>query len=95
MRGHIIEKCSSPIGDGMMAAGFKDTKGKPIKNAQEWETACKKLQECNITISSQTGKHTYSAWLQEEMKKREAGGNMGKGMEPETGTEPGRNGVSG
>jgi hypothetical protein len=29
------------------------------------------------------------------MKKREAGGNMGKGMEPETGTEPGRNGVSG
>ena len=79
----------------MMAAGFKDTKGKPIKNAQEWEKACKKLQECKITISSQTGKHTYSAWLQEEMKKREAGGNMGKGMEPETGTEPGRNGVSG
>jgi ribonuclease HI len=65
--------------DDMMAAGFKDTKGKPIKNAQEWEAACKKLQECKITISSQTGKHTYSAWLQEEMKKREAGGDMGKG----------------
>ena len=81
--------------DDMMAAGFKDTKGKPIKNAQEWEKACKKLQECKITISSQTGKHTYSAWLQEEMKKREAGGDMGEGMEPETGTEPGRNGVSG
>lgn len=29
--------------DDMMAAGFKDTKGKPIKNAQEWEAACKKL----------------------------------------------------
>lgn len=42
--------------DDMMAAGFKDTKGKPIKNAQEWEKACKKLQECKITISSQTGK---------------------------------------
>mgnify|MGYP000013638172 FL=1 len=71
--------------DDMMAAGFKDTKGKLIKNAQE----------CKITISSQAGKHTYSAWLQEEMKKREAGGNMGEGMESETGTEPGRYGVSG
>lgn len=48
-----------------------------------------------MDIESADKKHTYSAWLQEEMKKREAGGDMGEGMEPETGTEPGRNGVSG
>ena len=34
-----------------------------------------------------TRKHTYSVWMQEEMKKD--GGDMGKGMEPETRTEPG------
>ena len=79
--------------DEMAAADFKDTKGKPIKNAQEWESICRKIKERGIVISSHPGKHTYSVWMQEEMRKD--GGDMGKGMESETGTEPGRNGVSG
>ena len=32
--------------DEMAAADFKDTKGKPIKNAQEWESICRKVSEC-------------------------------------------------
>ena len=73
--------------DEMAATDFKDTKGKPIKNAKEWESICRKIKECSIVISSHSGKHTYSVWMQEEMKKD--GGDMGKGMEPETRTEPG------
>ena len=30
--------------DEMAAADFKDTKGKPIKNAQEWESICRKIK---------------------------------------------------
>ena len=74
----------------MAAADFKDTKGKPIKNAQEWENICRKIKECGIVISSQPGKHAYSVWMQEEMRKDGGdGGNMGKRLEPETRTEPG------
>lgn len=73
--------------DEMAAAGFKDTKGKQIKNAKEWEDICRKLKECRITISSHPGKHTYSVWMQEKMRKD--GGDMGKGLEPETRTGSG------
>lgn len=73
--------------DEMAAADFKDTKGKPIKNAQEWESICRKIKERGIVISSQPGKHAYSVWMQEEMRKD--GGDMRKGLEPETRTEPG------
>ena len=57
--------------DEMAATDFKDTKGKPIKNAKEWESICRKIKECSIVISSHSGKHTYSVWMQEEMKKIE------------------------
>lgn len=42
--------------DDMMAAGFKDTKGKPIKNAQEWETVTEAagVQDHNILADWET-----------------------------------------
>lgn len=81
--------------DDMMAAGFKDTKRKTDKECPGVGDSLQEAAGVQYTISSQTGKSYIFSMVQEERRKREAGGNMGKGMEPETGTEPGRNGVSG
>lgn len=69
--------------DEMAATDFKDTKGKPIKNAKEWESICRKIKECSIVISSHSGKHTYSVWMQEEMKKMEEIWGKGWSLRPE------------
>lgn len=57
----------------MEAAGYKDTKGKQIRNAEEWGDLYKKISKYEFEITSATGKHEYSEWLQEEMKKYEVG----------------------
>lgn len=83
----------------LAGSGWKDTKGEPIRNAEEWKrvyAAVHALPDVH-QLSEKTEKHSYSGWLQEEMEKRkdECRRIMGQRLEPETGTEPGRNGVSG
>lgn len=83
----------------LAGSGWKDTKGEPIRNAEEWKrvyAAVHALPDAH-QLSEKTEKHSYSGWLQEEMEKRkdECRRTMGQRLEPETRTEPGRNGVSG
>lgn len=54
----------------LVAVGYKDTKGKEIKNADEWKKIYKKISELQLAVSSSAGSHSYSQWLQEEMMKR-------------------------
>ncbi len=51
--------------------GFRNTKGDRIKNGDDWEQLAKQIKIHTITI--EPGRHTYSAWLQSEMKKAERG----------------------
>ena len=53
------------------ASGFLDTKGNPIKNANQWKDLHKKITKCGITITTKAGKHTYSQWMLEQMKEKE------------------------
>ena len=46
-------------------------------------------------ISAKTEKHSYSAWLREEMKHRECGRILGQGLEPAPGARQINNGMSG
>lgn len=51
-------------------ADFKNKKGEPVANAEEW------MQVWQITkkqfITAEPGRHAYSEWIREEMRKREA-----------------------
>lgn len=83
----------------LSGSGWKDSKGELIKNAEEWQRvylATHALPDAH-ELTGRSGKHSYSGWLQEEMKKRndECGRTMGKRLEPETGTGPKDNGVPG
>ena len=49
---------------------FKDTKGKDIKNADEWKKVYEVINRLKLKVSSLAGVHSYSQWLQEEMIKR-------------------------
>ena len=59
----------------MAAKGWKDTKGKLIKNSKEWEQVYDLIHALpeQHEMSARTGKHSYSAWMQEEMKKWNCG----------------------
>ena len=63
----------------MAGSGWLDTKGKPDPHK----------------ISAKTEKHSYSAWLREEMKHRECGRILGQGLEPAPRTGHINNGMSG
>ena len=83
----------------LAGSGWKDTKGELIRNAEEWKrvyAAVHVLPDAHH-LTGKTEKHSYSGWLQEEMEKRkdECKRTMGQRLEPETRTEPGRNGISG
>lgn len=47
--------------------GFRNTRGEPIKYQQEWEQLAEKVKDHKITIAP--GRHEYSVWLQDEMKR--------------------------
>ena len=53
----------------LAAADFKDTKEKDIKNAEEWRKVYEPIARFKLEVSSLTGSHSYSQWLQEEMMK--------------------------
>ena len=80
-------------------SGWKDTKGEPIRNAEEWKrvyAAAHALPDAHH-LTGKTEKHSYSGWLQEEMEKRkdECRRTMGQRLEPETGTGSKNNGMPG
>ena len=54
----------------LAADAFKDTKGKDIKNADEWKRVYEVINRLKLKVSSLAGEHSYSQWLQEEMIKR-------------------------
>ena len=54
----------------LAADAFKDTKGKDIKNADEWKKVYDVINRLKLKVSSLAGVHSYSQWLQEEMIKR-------------------------
>lgn len=49
-------------------SGFQDSKGKPIKNKEEW-TKIAKLTE-DHEILTVCGEHEYTKWLSKEMRRR-------------------------
>lgn len=50
----------------LMAAGFKDAQGEPIKNQDQWIEIYSKAKEHIITAS--TEKHSYSGWMKRRME---------------------------
>ena len=81
----------------MAGSGWLDTKGKPIANREEWRRLFKAINQLPDPhkISAKTEKHSYSAWLREEMKHRECGRILGQGLEPAPRTGHINNGMSG
>ena len=81
----------------MAGSGYLDTKKHPIKNATEWEQIYRLVHAFpdSHEIAARSEKHSYSTWMQEEMKRRECDRTMGTGMEPATGTGPKDNGIPG
>jgi len=81
----------------MAGSGWLDTKGKPIANREEWCRLFKAINQLPDPheITAKTEKHSYSAWLREEMKHRECGRILGQGLEPAPGTGHINNGMSG
>ena len=81
----------------MAASGWIDTKKQPIKNQEEWK------QIYNLAhafpepheIAARSEKHSYSTWMQEEMRKNECRRIMGERVEPAPGAETGVNGIPG
>lgn len=78
-------------------SGWKDSKGTSIKNAEEWEkiyTAVHSLPDTH-RLTAKSGKHSYSEWLAEEMKKRDTGRIMGQSLESKARARPENNAMSG
>ena len=65
----------------LAADAFKDTKGKDIKNADEWKKVYEVINRLKLKVSSLAGVHSYSQWLQEEVIKRGNERIVGKRME--------------
>lgn len=53
----------------MEEAGFKDSKGKDIRNVDMWKKVCEEAEK-HSEISVKLGKHEYSTWLLDAMRKR-------------------------
>ena len=81
----------------MAGEGWRDSKSEPIKNAVEWEQIYRLIHAFPDPhkMTARFEKHSYSTWMQEEMKKNECGRIMGQGLESETGPESNDDGVSG
>lgn len=81
----------------MAGSGWLDAKGKPIANREEWRKVFKAMNQLPDAhkIYGKTEKHSYSLWLQEEMKHHECGRILGQGLVPASGTGHINNGMSG
>ena len=81
----------------MAGEGWRDGKGELIKNAVEWEQIYRLVHAFPDPhkMAARSEKHSYSTWLQEMMKKDGCKRIIGTGLESETRTESGINGVSG
>lgn len=78
-------------------SGYLDAKKQPIKNADQWKEIYRLVHALPEPhdITARSEKHSYSAWMQEEMKKHEYSRFMGQRMEFATGTGSTDNGASG
>lgn len=81
----------------MAGLGYLDAKNRPIKNVAEWEQIYRLVHAFPDPheITARSEKHSYSAWMQEEMKKHEYDRIMGTGMEPAPGSGPKDSGIPG
>ena len=83
----------------MAGSDWMDSKGKQIKNTEEWRRIYQAVHALPEThkLVTKTEKHSYSSWIQEEMIKRtnECKRIMGEGLEPPARTEPKVNGIPG
>lgn len=81
----------------MAGNGWLDTKKQPIKNAAEWEEVYRLVHAFPDPhkIAARSEKHSYSAWMQEEMRKHEYSRIMGESMESASGAGSPDNGVPG
>ena len=53
----------------MAAANWEDARGTRIGNAELWKRIWELIEEHHLTLTAKAGKHSYSNWLQEAMKK--------------------------
>lgn len=82
----------------MASSGYLDAKKQPIKNADQWKEIYRLVHALPDPheITARSEKHSYSAWMQEEMKKHEQYNRfMGQRVESATGTGSTDNGASG
>ena len=81
----------------MASSGYLDAKKQPIKNADQWKEIYRLVHALPEPheITARSEKHSYSAWMQEEMKKHEYNRIMGQRVESATGTGSTDNGVPG
>lgn len=81
----------------MASSGWTDAKKQPIKNADQWEQIYHLVHAFPDPhkITARSEKHSYSAWMQEEMKKHEYNRFMGQRMESAAGTGSTDDGVPG
>ena len=81
----------------MAGSGYLNTKGKPNANREERRKLFKAMNQLPDAhkITAKTEKHSYSAWLREEMKHDECKRILGQGMEPAPRARYSNNGMSG
>ena len=81
----------------MAASGWMDTKKQPIKNQDEWKQIYNLIHAFPEAhkLSGKSEKHSYSTWMQEEMRKNECRRIMGERVESTPGAESGVNGIPG
>lgn len=81
----------------MASSGWTDAKKQPIKNADQWEQIYRLVHAFPDPhkITARSEKHSYSAWMQEEMRKHEYDRLMGQRVESASGTGSTDDGVSG
>lgn len=76
---------------------YLDAKKQPIKNVDQWKEIYRLVHALPDPheITARSEKHSYSAWMQEEMRKNGYNRIMGQRVEPATGTGSTDNGASG
>ncbi len=51
----------------MEGAGWKDSRGNPIRNADLWKKIWERVEKYHLKIATTSDKHSYSGWLREQM----------------------------
>lgn len=63
---HVLANLSKR--KAMIDSGFKDSKGNDIRNVDMWKKVCEKAEK-HGEISVKLGKHEYSTWLLDTMRR--------------------------